>query len=74
MGIEWLPRDDGLKNHALSGPEHWRTEAFQGSAAFNTKKITGQDQIDFIKYRQWIAEGALVEESVFEPVLGQLKK
>ena len=58
---------------------HWlaanmMNEAFLGFAAFNTKKITGQDQIDFIKYRQLIADGALMDESVFEQVLGKPKK
>ena len=27
MGIEWWTQDDGIKNHALIGPEHWGTEA-----------------------------------------------
>ena len=41
---------------------HWLAanmmgEAFLGFGAFNTKKITGEDTIDFIKYRQLIAEG-----------------
>ena len=58
---------------------HWlaanmMNEAFLGFAAFNTKKITGQDQIDFIKYRQLIAEGALMDEAVFEAVLGKPKQ
>jgi 6-oxocyclohex-1-ene-carbonyl-CoA hydrolase len=58
---------------------HWlaanmMNEAFLGFAAFNTKKITGRDQIDFIKYRQLIAEGALMDEAVFEQVLGKPQK
>ena len=32
-------------------------EAFLGFNAFNTKKITGKDVIDFIRWRQLIAEG-----------------
>jgi len=46
------------------------SEAFLGFTAFNTKKITGQDTIDFIKYRQLIAEGHIVNDEFFEAVLG----
>jgi 6-oxo-cyclohex-1-ene-carbonyl-CoA hydrolase len=43
---------------------HWlmanmNYEAFLGFGAFNTKKITGTDTIDFIKFRQLIAQGGL---------------
>ncbi len=27
MTLEWLPRDNGSKNHILIGSEHWGTEA-----------------------------------------------
>ncbi|OGO38043.1 MAG: 6-oxocyclohex-1-ene-1-carbonyl-CoA hydrolase [Chloroflexi bacterium RBG_16_57_8] len=47
------------------------SEAFLGFTAFNTKKITGKDTIDFIKYRQLIAEGAMVDDKLFEAVLGK---
>ena len=47
------------------------TEAFLGFNAFNTKKITGTDLIDFIKYRQLIAEGKPVDEDLFAEVLGK---
>jgi 6-oxo-cyclohex-1-ene-carbonyl-CoA hydrolase len=47
------------------------SEAFLGFTAFNTKKITGKDTIDFIKYRQMIAEGHLVDDELFEAVLGK---
>ena len=55
---------------------HWLAanmmgEAFLGFGAFNTKKITGTDTIDFIKYRQNIAEGKLMDETFFEEVLGK---
>ena len=55
---------------------HWLAanmmgEAFLGFGAFNTKKITGTDVINFIKYRQNIAEGKLVDEKFFEEVLGK---
>ncbi len=49
-------------------------EAFLGFTAFATRKQTGQDTIDFIKYRQRIAEGALMNETVFEEVLGKPSK
>jgi len=48
-------------------------EAFLGFGAFNTKKITGMDTVDFIKNRQLIAQGALVDEDYFEQVMGKPK-
>jgi 6-oxo-cyclohex-1-ene-carbonyl-CoA hydrolase len=58
---------------------HWLAanmmgEAFLGFGAFNTKKITGMDVIDFIKYRQNIAEGKLMDETFFEEVMGKPQK
>ena len=55
---------------------HWLAanmagEAFLGFHAFNTKKITGTDTIDFIKYRRLLAEGAAQDEAMFEAVLGK---
>ena len=47
------------------------SEAFLGFTAFNTKKITGKDTIDFIKYRNMIAQGHLVDDELFETVLGK---
>jgi 6-oxo-cyclohex-1-ene-carbonyl-CoA hydrolase len=57
---------------------HWLAanmtgEAFLGFGAFNTKKITGTDVIDFVKYRQLIAQGAVLDEAFFEQVLGKPK-
>jgi 6-oxo-cyclohex-1-ene-carbonyl-CoA hydrolase len=57
---------------------HWLAanmsgEAFLGFHAFNTKKITGKDTIDFIKYRQLISEGAYQDEDMFEAVLAKPK-
>jgi 6-oxo-cyclohex-1-ene-carbonyl-CoA hydrolase len=57
---------------------HWlatnmSSEAYLGFGAFNTKKITGQDTINFVKYRQLIAEGTTVDEELFEQVLGTPK-
>ncbi len=55
---------------------HWlaanmQGEAFLGFHAFNTKKLTGKDTIDFIKYRQLLAEGHPLDEELFEAVLGR---
>jgi 6-oxo-cyclohex-1-ene-carbonyl-CoA hydrolase len=55
---------------------HWlaanmQGEAYLGFHAFNTKKITGKDVIDFIKYRQLTAEGHALDEDLFEQVLGK---
>ena len=44
---------------------------FLGFGAFNTKKITGQDVIDFVRYRQLVAEGALMDEEAFSQVMGK---
>jgi len=58
---------------------HWlavnmSTEAFLGFHAFNTKKITGEDVIDFIKYRQLIAQGKNIDEAFMEAVLPKPKE
>jgi 6-oxo-cyclohex-1-ene-carbonyl-CoA hydrolase len=58
---------------------HWlaanmSTEAFLGFQAFNTKKITGQDTIDFIKYRQLQAEGHAFNDEFCEAVMGKPKE
>jgi len=55
---------------------HWLAanmsgEAFLGFGAFNTKKITGKDTIDFIKFRQNIAEGRTWDPDMFAEVLGK---
>ena len=34
-------------------------------------EITGKDVIDFIKFRQLIAQGATADEATFEAVLGK---
>ena len=58
---------------------HWLAanmggEAFLGFGAFNTKKITGQDVIDFIKFRQNIADGRSWDNDMFAEVLGKPQK
>ena len=58
---------------------HWLAanmlnEAFLGFNAFNTKKLTGQDTIDFVRYRQLIAEGRMMDAAAFAEVLGRPRK
>ena len=58
---------------------HWlacnmMVEANLGFNAFNTKKITGEDVIDFVKYRQLIAEGKEVDDDFLEACLAKPKK
>lgn len=53
---------------------HWlaanmSSEAFLGFHAFNTRKMTGKDTIDFIKYRRLLAEARLVDDELFAEVL-----
>ncbi len=57
---------------------HWLAanmsgEAFLGFTAFNNRKLTGVDVIDFIRYRQLLAEGAMLDENLFEQVLAPPK-
>jgi len=55
---------------------HWLAanmggEAFLGFGAFNTKKITGQDTIDFIKFRQNVADSQMWDDEMFASVMGK---
>ena len=55
---------------------HWLSanmanEALLGFNAFNTRKLTGTDTIDFIRYRQLIAEGREMDDAAFAEVLGK---
>ncbi len=57
---------------------HWLAanmsgEAFLGFNAFNTKKITGQDTIDFIEYRKRLAAGEPMDDALMAAVLGTPK-
>jgi len=61
-----------------NGNRHWlaanmQGEAFLGFGAFNTKKITGQDVIDFVKFRQNIADCKTWDDEMFAEVLGKPK-
>ncbi len=58
------------------GNRHWLAanmdgEAFLGFGAFNTKKVTGQDTVDFVKFRQNIAECKEWNNEMFAEVLGK---
>ncbi|MFH1976097.1 MAG: 6-oxocyclohex-1-ene-1-carbonyl-CoA hydratase [Pseudomonadota bacterium] len=66
---------DTMKN----SHRHWLAanmggEAFLGFGAFNTKKITGQDTVDFIKFRQNIADMKTWDMDMFAEVMGKPKK
>ncbi len=55
---------------------HWLAanmggEAFLGFGAFNTRRITGQDTIDFIKFRQHIARADSWDLEMFADVMGK---
>lgn len=57
---------------------HWlaanmSTEAFMGFHAFNAKKITGRDVIDFVEYRRLTAQGKPVDDAFMEAVLAKPK-
>ncbi len=57
---------------------HWLAanmnhEAYLGFNAFDAKKATGRDVIDFIKYRQLVAEGQVFDDKFAEQVLAKPK-
>lgn len=57
---------------------HWLAanmnhEAYLGFNAFDAKKVTGKDVIDFIKYRQLVAEGHVFDDKFAEQVLAKPK-
>lgn len=58
---------------------HWLAanmngEAYLGFTAFNTKKITGKDTIDFIEYRRRQASGEAFDVEFMAAVLGKPKE
>jgi 6-oxo-cyclohex-1-ene-carbonyl-CoA hydrolase len=58
---------------------HWlaanmNSEAYLGFTAFNTKKITGQDTIDFIEYRRRVAAADAFDVELMAAVLGKPKE
>ncbi|HET6273748.1 MAG TPA: enoyl-CoA hydratase-related protein, partial [Bacteroidota bacterium] len=53
---------------------HWlaanmAVEGFLGFTAFNSRKMTGKDVIDFVRYRQLLAEGREMNAETMEEVL-----
>ncbi|MCZ7661794.1 MAG: 6-oxocyclohex-1-ene-1-carbonyl-CoA hydratase [Thermoleophilia bacterium] len=61
-------------DQAKLAARHWLAanmmgEAFLGFYAFSTRKQTGEDVIDFLKYRQQIAQGSLMGDEAYEEVL-----
>ena len=53
---------------------HWlaanmNNEAWLGFNAFESRKVTGKDTIDFVKYRQLLAKGAQIDEHFAEQVI-----
>lgn len=57
---------------------HWLAanmsgEAFLGFNAFNTKKITGTDVIDFVEYRRRLAAGDTLDDTLMAAVLAKPK-
>jgi len=58
---------------------HWLAanmmgEALLGFHAFNNRKLTGKDVIDFVEYRRRIVDGQLMNEALFEAVLPKPKQ
>ncbi len=58
---------------------HWLAanmnyEAFLGFTAFNNKKVTGSDKIDFIKFREMIADGKIMNDELFGDILPKPKE
>jgi len=58
---------------------HWlaanmMSEAYLGFNAFNNKKLTGRDQIDFIRYRQLLAEARPFDQELIDAVMAPRKE
>ena len=49
-------------------------EAFLGFNAFNTSKITGKREIDFLEYRRQLAQVKTFDDELAEAVLPKPKK
>jgi 6-oxo-cyclohex-1-ene-carbonyl-CoA hydrolase len=66
---------DATKVHSI----YWlaanmNTEAWLGFNAFNTSDLTGQRTIDFVKYRQLVAQGHPYDDELMEAVMPKLKQ
>jgi len=64
---------------AKTPSRHWlatnmMVEAYLGFNAFSTRKLTGADTVDFLKFRQLLADGALMDDDAFEQVMGTPKE
>lgn len=62
-------------DQAKLSSRHWlsanmQTEAYLGFNAFNTKKLTGKDTIDFVKYRQLLNDAHPFDQELIDAVLG----
>ncbi len=58
---------------------HWlaanmMSEAYLGFNAFNNRKLTGKDLIDFIEYRRWIAEAKPFTQELIDAVMPPRKE
>ncbi|AGL01412.1 6-oxocyclohex-1-ene-1-carbonyl-CoA hydratase [Desulfoscipio gibsoniae] len=58
---------------------HWlgtnmSSEAYLGFNAFSTKRLTGKDTIDFIKYRQLLAEAKPFDQELVDAVMAPRKE
>ncbi len=60
-----------LNRHWLAANMNY--EAFLGFTAFNNKKTTGVDKIDFIKFREAVADGKLLNDELFDEFLPKPK-
>jgi 6-oxo-cyclohex-1-ene-carbonyl-CoA hydrolase len=49
-------------------------EAYLGFNAFNTEAMTGQRRIDFVKYRQLVAQGHSFDDDLAEQVMAKPKQ
>lgn len=63
--------DLAKNDHLLWLAANMQGEAYLGFNAFNTKRITGKDTIDFIKFRQMVNEAHPMNEELYEAVLGK---
>lgn len=66
-------------DQSKSAYRHWLAanmsgEAFAGFVAFNNRKTTGQDVINFLEYRRMLASGTSLDEELFEAILPAPKK
>jgi len=66
-------------DQAKVGSMYWlaanmNTEAWLGFNAFNTQGLTGTRNIDYIKYRQLVAQGVEYSDDMMEQVLAKPKQ